>query len=84
MPAVITVLNAGESYDNYSGLAQREMVRRQNDVAEADRLLAAGREAYAKGDERGGDIAAGVAKAYRKIVESSRPENGEPVDASKA
>jgi general secretion pathway protein D len=50
MPAVITVLNAGESYDNYSGLAQREMVRRQNDVAEADRLLAAGREAYAKGD----------------------------------
>lgn len=50
MPAVITVLNAGESYDNYSGLAQREMVRRQNDVAEGDRLLAAGREAYAKGD----------------------------------
>ena len=50
MPAVITVLNAGESYDNYSGLAQREMVRRQNAVAEGDTLLAAGREAYAKGD----------------------------------
>lgn len=50
MPTVVTVLNAGESYDTYSGLAQREMVRRQNAVADGDALLAAGREAYAKGD----------------------------------
>ncbi len=47
MPSVVT---AGDSYDNYSGLAQREMVRRQNAVTEGDALLAAGREAYAKGD----------------------------------
>ncbi|MEN9974117.1 MAG: hypothetical protein RLZZ282_123, partial [Verrucomicrobiota bacterium] len=50
MPVVITVANAGESTISYSNLAQREMVRRQNDVVEADRLLAEGREAYAKGD----------------------------------
>ena len=50
MPAVVTVLNAGEGSNNYSGLAQREMVRRQNDVAEGDRLLGEGRAAYAKGD----------------------------------
>ena len=50
MPAVVTVSNAGEPSDNYSGLAQREMVRRQNFVAVGDTLLAAGREAYAKGD----------------------------------
>ena len=48
LPAVITMANAGEG--NYSGLAQREMIRRQNDIADADRLLAEGREAYAKGD----------------------------------
>ncbi|MEI7903373.1 MAG: tetratricopeptide repeat protein, partial [bacterium] len=50
MPVVITVANAGESSSSYSSLAQREMIRRQNDVAEGDRLLAEGREAYAKGD----------------------------------
>jgi general secretion pathway protein D len=46
MPAVITEANA----QAYSNLAQREMIRRQNDVIEGDRLLAEGREAYAKGD----------------------------------
>jgi general secretion pathway protein D len=50
MPAVITLANAGESNYGYSGLASREMIRRQNSVAEGDRLLAEGREAYAKGD----------------------------------
>ena len=50
MPVVITVANAGEGGYGYSSLAQREMIRRQNDVAEGDRLLAEGREAYAKGD----------------------------------
>ena len=50
MPVVITVANAGESSYSYSGLASREMIRRQNAVAEGDRLLAEGREAYAKGD----------------------------------
>ncbi len=46
MPIVITRANA----DGYSSLAQREMVRRQEAVVEGDRLLAEGREAYAKGD----------------------------------
>lgn len=50
MPVVTTVANAGEAGYGYSSLAQREMIRRQNDVAEADRLLAEGREAFAKGD----------------------------------
>jgi len=50
MPIVITVANAGESNSTYSGLASREMIRRQNAVAEGDRLLAEGRDAYAKGD----------------------------------
>ena len=50
MPAVITVANAGEGGYGYSSLAQREMVRRQEAVVEGDRLLAEGREAYAKGD----------------------------------
>ncbi len=49
MPVVITVANAGES-GSYSGLAQREMIRRQDAVIEGDRLLAQGREAYATGD----------------------------------
>jgi general secretion pathway protein D len=49
MPVVITVANAGES-GGYSGLAQREMIRRQDAVIEGDRLLAQGREAYAAGD----------------------------------
>ena len=50
MPVVITVANAGEGSYSYSGLASREMIRRQNAVAEGDRLLAEGRDAYAKGD----------------------------------
>jgi general secretion pathway protein D len=50
LPVVITVANAGEGGYGYSSLAQREMIRRQNDVIEGDRLLAEGREAYAKAD----------------------------------
>jgi general secretion pathway protein D len=53
MPVTITTANAGESgygSSGLSGLAQREMIRRQEAVAEADRLLLEGREAYAKGD----------------------------------
>ena len=50
LPAVITVANAGEGSYGYSGLAQREMLRRQDAVVEGDRLLAEGRDAYAKGD----------------------------------
>ena len=50
IPAVITVANAGEGGGGYSGLAQREMIRRQDAVVEGDRLLAEGRDAYAKGD----------------------------------
>jgi general secretion pathway protein D len=50
LPVIITVANAGEGASGYSSLAQREMVRRQNDVIEGDRLLAEGRDAYAKGD----------------------------------
>lgn len=48
MPVAITVANAQDG--GYSSLAQREMVRRQSDVAEGERLLAEGREAYAKRD----------------------------------
>ncbi len=50
MPVVISVANAGEGGYGYSGLAEREMIRRQDAVREGDRLLAEGREAYAKGD----------------------------------
>lgn len=50
MPVIITVANAGETGYEYSSLAQREMVRRQQAVAEGDRLLAEGREAYVQGD----------------------------------
>ena len=49
LPATVTVANAGEG-GSLSGLAQREMIRRQEAVADADRLLLEGREAYAKGD----------------------------------
>lgn len=51
MPVTLTVANAGEGYSGgggYSGLAQKEMIRRQQAVADADRLLAEGREAYAQ------------------------------------
>ncbi len=50
MPATITVATAGEGGYGLSGLAQREMVRRQNSISEADALLVEGRAAYAKGD----------------------------------
>jgi general secretion pathway protein D len=50
MPVIITVANAGEGSYGYSGLAEREMIRRQDAVREGDRLLAEGREAFARGD----------------------------------
>jgi general secretion pathway protein D len=52
MPATITIANAGEGSGSarYSPLAEREMIRRQQAVTEADRLLAEGRAAYQKGD----------------------------------
>jgi len=50
MPVVISVANAGEGGYGAGGLAEREMLRRQNAVIEGDRLLAEGREAFAKGD----------------------------------
>jgi len=50
MPVAVNVANAGEGSYGLSGLAQREMIRRQDAVAEGDRLLAEGRAAYAKGD----------------------------------
>jgi general secretion pathway protein D len=49
MPVTVTVASAGEG-GSYSGLAQREMIRRQEAVVDADRLLVEGREAYAKAD----------------------------------
>lgn len=49
MPVTVTVATAGEG-GSYSGLAQREMIRRQEAVVDADRLLVEGREAYAKAD----------------------------------
>jgi general secretion pathway protein D len=50
MPATVTVANAGEGSPGLSGLAQREMIRRQDAVAQGDALLNEGRQAYAKGD----------------------------------
>ncbi len=51
MPFTASTASAGEGgYSGMSGLAQREIIRRQEAVAEADRLLLEGREAYAKGD----------------------------------
>ncbi len=50
MPVTITVANAGEGSYGLSGLAQREMIRRQDAVVRGDRLLLEGREAFAKGD----------------------------------
>lgn len=47
MPAVVSVAN-GQS--GLSGLAQREMIRRQVAVEEGDKLLAEGRTAFAKQD----------------------------------
>ncbi|MGA0846732.1 MAG: tetratricopeptide repeat protein, partial [Luteolibacter sp.] len=42
--------DAAESASSYSNLAQREMIRRERDVKEGEKLLLEGREAYAKGD----------------------------------
>ncbi len=50
MPATVTVATAGEGGSSLSGLAQREMIRRQDAVAQGDALLNEGRVAYAKGD----------------------------------
>ena len=52
MPATITIANAqeGAGSSHLSALAEREMIRRQRAVSEADRLLAEGRTAYAKKD----------------------------------
>ena len=49
-PVVITHVSAGEGGYGLSGLAQREVVRRQDAISEADVLLNEGRAAYAKGD----------------------------------
>ncbi len=46
MPLTVSVANA----QGYSGAAQREIIRRQAAVADADRLFLEGREAYAKAD----------------------------------
>ena len=45
MPVTVTVATAGEGGYGMSGLAQREMIRRQDAVAEGDALLNEGREA---------------------------------------
>ena len=50
LPVIISMANAGDGGYGYSSLAQREIIRRQNDIAEADRLIIQGRDAYAKGD----------------------------------
>ncbi|MEX1049369.1 MAG: Amuc_1098 family type IV pilus outer membrane protein [Akkermansiaceae bacterium] len=50
MPVTITVAHAGEGASGLSGLAQREMIRRQQSVSEADALLNEGRAAFATGD----------------------------------
>ncbi|MEP4078509.1 Amuc_1098 family type IV pilus outer membrane protein [Haloferula sp.] len=52
MPVAMTVAQAGEGYSSggYSSLAQKEMIRRQHQVAESDRLRDEAREAYANGD----------------------------------
>ena len=50
MPVTVTVATAGEGGSSLSGLAQREMIRRQGAVSEGDVLLNEGRAAYAKGD----------------------------------
>lgn len=50
MPVTVTVANAGEGSSSLSGLAQREMIRRQDAVAQGDALLIEGRAAYEKGD----------------------------------
>ena len=46
LPLTVSVANA----QGYSGVAQREIIRRQAAVADADKLFLEGREAYAKAD----------------------------------
>ena len=48
IPTIVTDVYAGEG--GLSGLAQREMIRRQESVTEGDRLLLEGRLAFEKGD----------------------------------
>ena len=50
IPATVTVATASEGSPSLSGLAQREMIRRQDAVAQGDALLNEGRQAYAMGD----------------------------------
>jgi len=52
LPVTITVATAGEGggTTHLSALAEREMIRRQQAVTEADRLLSEGRGAYQKKD----------------------------------
>ena len=52
MPVTITVVNAGDGVGSphFSALAEKEMIRRQQAVTEADRLLAEARSAYGKRD----------------------------------
>lgn len=50
MPFNITSAQSSDSSSARSSLAQREIIRRQQAVVEADRLFAEGREAYQKAD----------------------------------
>lgn len=50
IPFTTSSVSAGEGYSGMNGLAQREIIRRQEAVAEADRMFIDGREAYAKAD----------------------------------
>ena len=54
MPFTVSSSQAGEgaSYSGMSGLAQREIIRRQEAVAEANRLFIEGREAYGKAEHQ--------------------------------
>ena len=50
MPVIITHATAQDGAGGMSGLAQREMIRRQGAVRQADEALVAGRKAYTEGD----------------------------------
>jgi len=50
MPITLSSSHAGEGFSGMSGLAQREIIRRQEAVAESNRLFMGGREAYGKQD----------------------------------
>jgi len=49
MPALVSVASAADG-EAMTGLAQREMIRRQQAIVEGDRLLGEGRAAFAKAD----------------------------------